>query len=64
MAVSSFALTSADINKVLYCADLLRRVYPESDVRTALWYVNADDTYHEEAQSEGITLVRTQTSHG
>ena len=60
VAEASFALTSSDIEKVLHSADLLRRMYPESDVRTALWYVNVDDARREAAEAEGIMLVRTQ----
>lgn len=60
VAEASYALTSADIDKVLYSADLFRRIYPERDVRTALWYVNVDDARRNAAESEGIMLVRTQ----
>lgn len=60
VAEASYALTSADIDKVLYSADLFRRLYPERDVRTALWYVNVDDARRKAAESEGIMLVRTQ----
>ena len=60
VAEASYALTSADIDKVLYSADLFRRIYPESDVRTALWYVNVDDARRSAAEAEGIMLVRTQ----
>ena len=60
VAIASFALTSADIDRTLYCADLFRKVYPERDVRTALWYVNADDDCRNAAESAGIELVRTQ----
>ena len=60
VAEASYALTSADIDKVLYSADLFRRIYPERDVRTALWYVNVDDTRRNAAEDEGIMLVRTQ----
>lgn len=60
VAEASYALTSADIDKVLYSADLFKKVYPESDVRTALWYVNVDDARRNAAEAEGIMLVRTQ----
>ena len=60
VAEASFALTSSDIEKVLNSADLLRRMYPESDVRTALWYVNVDDARRKAAEAEGVVLVRTQ----
>ena len=60
VAEASFALTSADIDKVLYSADLFRRIYPERDVRTALWYVNVDYVRRNAAESAGIELVRTQ----
>lgn len=60
VAEASYALTSADIDKVLYSADLFRRIYPERDVRTALWYVNVDDARRNAAEAEGIMLVRTQ----
>ena len=64
VAEASFALTSADIEKVLYSADLFKKVYPERDVRTALWYVNVDDIRRNAAETEGIELVRTQVKHG
>lgn len=64
VAEASFALTSADIDKVLYSADLFKRLYPERDVRTALWYVNVDDVRRNAAEAEGIELVRTQIKHG
>ena len=64
VAEASFALTSADIDKVLYSADLFRRIYPERDVRTALWYVNVDYVRRNAAESAGIELVRTQIKHG
>ena len=60
VAEASFALTASDIEKVLHSADLLRRMYPESDVRTALWYVNVDDARRKAAEAEGVVLVRTQ----
>ena len=60
VAIASFALTSADIDRTLYCADLFRKIYPERDVRMALWYVNADDGCRNAAESAGIELVRTQ----
>lgn len=60
VAEASSALTSADIDKVLYSADLFKRLYPERDVRTALWYVNVDDARRNAAEAEGIVLVRTQ----
>ena len=64
VAEASFALTSADIEKVLYSADLFKKVYPERDVRAALWYVNVDDVRRNAAETEGIELVRTQVKHG
>ena len=64
VAEASFALTSADIEKVLYSADLFKKVYPERDVRTALWYVNVDDIRRNAAETEGVELVRTQVKHG
>lgn len=60
VVVASFALDTADIDRTLCCADLLRRVYPGIDARTALWYVNADDDCRNAAESAGIELVRTQ----
>ena len=60
VAIASFALDTADIDRTLYCADLFRKVYPERDVRTALWYVNADDDCRNAAESAGIELVRTR----
>ena len=60
VAIASFALNAADIDRTLYCADLFRKVYSERDVRTALWYVNAADDCRNAAESAGIELVRTQ----
>ena len=61
---ASYALTSADIDKVLYSADLFKKVYPERDVRTALWYINVDDVRRKAAEAEGIALVKTQIKRG
>ena len=60
VAIASFALNTAAIDRTLYCAELFRKVYPERDMRMALWYVNADDDCRNAAESAGIELVRTQ----
>ena len=60
VAEVAFALSAAAIDRTLRCADLLRRMYPDSDVRSALWYVNGDDDCRNAAEAAGVELVRTQ----
>ena len=60
VAIASFKLSSAAIDRTLSCVDLLRRMYPGRDVRAALWYVKADDDCREAAADAGVELVRTQ----
>ena len=59
VAEVAFALSAAVIDRTLCCAELFGRVYPERDVRSAVWYVNGDDDCRDAAEAEGIMLVQT-----
>ena len=59
VAEVAVALSTAVIDRTLCCAELFRRMYPERDVRSALWYVDADDGCREAAEAEDVMLVQT-----
>ena len=59
VAVAAFEVSSDDVDRALYCAELFGKVYPGRDARAALWYVKADEGCRNAAESKGVELVRT-----
>lgn len=55
---ATYTIHRGDILKVNHSVAALRKVFPDADVRGALYYMDAADYIEYEAQDEGIGLIK------
>lgn len=55
---ATYTIHRGDIVKVNHSVAALRKVFPDADVRGALYYMDAADYIEYEAQDEGIGLIK------
>ena len=58
---ATYSLAAEDISKVCSTVALIRRLFPEAEVKPVLYYVTPNEILEGEATDQGVTLVRTST---
>ena len=58
---ASYSLAAEDISKVCSTVALIRRLFPEAEVKPVLYYVTPNEILEGEATDQSVTLVRTST---
>jgi hypothetical protein len=55
---SSYSLTRDDIQKVTATATILGKVFPDAEIHAALYYMNIASFIREEANRQGVHLIK------
>ena len=58
---ATYSISRRDIDKVCRSANLIRRLFPDSDAHPLLYYITPNASLEREAAERGVTLMMTQT---
>ena len=58
---ATYSISRRDIDKVCNSANLIRRLFPDSDAHPLLYYITPNASLEREAAERGVTLMMTQT---
>ena len=58
---ATYSISTRDINKVCLSANLIRRLFPDSEVHPMLYYMAQNAPLELEATKRDVTLMRTRT---